>query len=207
MDELWFRSVVYWLLSPLYVGRWCWYMVRVPVGLRYEFWAWLGCYCQVQGFPWLGLLDGRDDGFGDSDGRGGRADRDGGRGLPVPCCKEAGSGRLWRAGFTVIRTVSLASVGLVSTLVSPSLVLGHGRFSIVCGGSVGQEPYDASYGVSYCGFYDDTIARCLLQRRSVTTIRVVTLGRSKTGKGVLGRGAPKAGCEAAWGVCLVCIHR
>ena len=25
--------------------------------------------------------------------------------------------------------------------------------------------------------------------------------------GVLGRGAPKAGCEAAWGVCQACIHR
>ena len=45
--------------------------------------------------------------------------------------KEAGSGRLRRPGFTVIRTVSTVSVGLVSTLVSPSLVLGHGRFSIV----------------------------------------------------------------------------
>jgi hypothetical protein len=127
--------------------------------------------------------------------------------LSVPCCKEAGSGRLWRAGFSVICTVSLASIGLVSTLVSPSLILGHGRFSIVCGGGFGYKLYDVSYGVSYCGFYDDAIARCLLQRRLVTTIRVVTLGRSKTGMGVLGRGAPKAGCEAAWGVCLACNHR
>jgi hypothetical protein len=129
--------------------------------------------------------------------------------MPVPCRKEAGSGWLWRAGFTVIRTVSGASISLVSTLVSPPLALGHGRFSIVCSSGVGKEPYNVSYGVSYCGFYGDTIAHCLLQHCSVTTICVVTLarGRSKTGKGGLGRGAPKAECKAAWGVCLVCNHR
>ena len=165
--------------------------------------AWLCCYCQVQGFPWLGLLDGQDNGCGYLDGQVCWA----GRGLPVPCHKEAGSGRLRSARFTVIRMVSGVMTGLVSTLVSPSLVLGHGQFLIVCGGGVGQEPYDASYGVSYCGFYDDAIARCLLQCRSVTTIRVVTLGRSKTGKGALSRGAPKVGCEVAWGVCQACNHR
>ena len=127
--------------------------------------------------------------------------------MPISCCEEAGSGRLWRAGFTVIRTVSGVSVDLISTLVFPSLVLGHGCLLVVCSGGVGQEPYDASYGVSYCGFYDGTIACCLLQRRSVTTIRVVTLGKSKTGMGVLGHGAPKAGCEVAWGVCPACNHR
>jgi hypothetical protein len=46
-----------------------------------------------------------------------------------------------------------------------------------------------------------------IQHHFVTTIRVVTLGRSKTGKGVLSHRAPKAECKVALGVCLVCNRR
>ena len=108
-------------------------MIRVPVGLRCYFGAWPGCYCQVQRFACLGLLDSRDYRCGNLNNRVCGA----GRGVPVSRGKEAGSGRLWGAGFTVIRTVSTVSAGLISTLVSPSLVLGHGPFLVVCDGGVG----------------------------------------------------------------------
>ena len=133
MDELWFRPVVYWLSSPLYVGRRCWYLIRVPVGLCYEFRARLGSYCQIQGFPWLGLLDSRNYGCSNLNNRVCWT----GRGVPDSCGQKAGSGRLRRAGFTVIRTVSSVMSGLISTLVSPSLALGHGPFLVVRSGGVG----------------------------------------------------------------------